>query len=197
MIASIDPTRAARARAIYDTALNPPAVILSPEDAAEWQALEAKGYDFEFDGKNCGVKHSNVPHKRSAYASLPMRGITYGQGVGTTLTAKRRAEALWPELKRTPFRSLVSGKIIKDHKPKIGATGPHPDSYGADLPMHGLGLGLNPKGKDGQFQPQLFDKHDVPPTTRFYTRKQSATHKWALSAAEKRELAARPLVYVA
>jgi hypothetical protein len=158
----IDAARAQRAREIYDTALNPPPVILSPEEEAAWIELEEKGYDFEFDRKDCGVKHSVTPHKRSAYADLPMRGITYGQGTscGTTPVMKRRAIALWPE--------LTIGGRRKETPTLVKKSSPHPDSYGTSFPLRGMGLeGENPVRK---WTLTVAEKHSLAARPLHYTR---------------------------
>lgn len=163
------------------------AALSKSDDSAEWAGIVP-----EFDGTNCGVKHSNALHPDSAYAHLPMRGIAHSKastrtnsnGVGgvyvevSAEVQKRNAIALWPELraqKRAPIESKSK---------------PHPDSAYADLPLCGLGLDRTPGGFD-LFDAEVFER---PP----YCRKtKGATHKWTLTVAEKRSLAARPLRYTA
>lgn len=112
-----------------------------PED---WTALDAERD--AFNGRDCGVKFSNVPHKQSAFPDLPMRGITHGvQGVcpasgGSHPAAleriKKRSVALFPEL------------TAKKRAPIERQSAPHPDSAYSHLPLTGLGLeGANPVRK--------------------------------------------------
>jgi hypothetical protein len=135
--ATIDAARAQRAREIFTAALCQPIEIVTPLTADELIELED-----QFNGRDCGVKHSNAPHPKSAYAHLPMRGITYGQGTfcGTTPVMKRRAIALWPE--------LSIGGSRKETPTLVKKSSPHPDSYGTSFPLRGLGLeGENPARK--------------------------------------------------
>jgi hypothetical protein len=144
---AIDAPRAQRAREVYDAALSKDIVshvtieefgsacaiaATSAADSAEWIELENNGV--AFNGRDCGVKHSNVPHKQSAYAHLPMRGITYGQDIchGTTPVMKQRAIALWPELS-------IGGKRMGTPT-LVKKSAPHPGSYGTSFPLRGLGL---------------------------------------------------------
>lgn len=186
MIATINADHATRARAIFAAGLLSKPIVIDPGDAHEWQRLEDERASlFADDGTlyrpiDSGVKYSNTPHPKSAYADLPMRGIcasksstrTNRDGVGgvyvevNAAAQKRSAIALWPEPKRAKFRSPVSGKVVKDAKVLIKKDAPHPQSAYSHLPLSGLGL----KGGD-------------------------PTRKWTLNAEEKRTLASRPIRY--
>jgi hypothetical protein len=77
---------------------------------------------------------TNAPHKLSAFAHLPMRGICYGNA--TKMQERKRAIALWPEL-RTQRRAPIESQ-----------SKPHPMSAYAELPLRGLRLeGENPTHK--------------------------------------------------
>jgi hypothetical protein len=137
---TIDPTRAERAREIFAAALSKPVEIETPENAAQWRALEAERERDPFAGlwAGSGVKHSNAPHKQSAYAHLPMRGICSGSA--SQAQEKQRAIALWPELS-------IGGRR-KEMPTLVKKSSPHPDSYGTSFPLRGMGLeGENPVRK--------------------------------------------------
>ena len=124
---AIDATHAARAREIFDAALCQPIVTPLTDD-------ELVELDAQFNGRDCGVKHSIAPHKQSAYSHLPMRGICYGNA--SQAQEKQRAIALWPELR------------VQRRAPIESQSKPHPDSAYARLPLRGMGFdGSTPKHK--------------------------------------------------
>ena len=147
-----------------------------PGDSAEWEALAEE----RFNGRDCGVKFSNAPHKQSAYAHLPMRGITASksstrtssQGIGGVYievgkeTQKRSAIALWPEGKFKAVKVKSALPCGNGAVSPVSKTKAHCQSAYSDLPLSGLGL----EGSDPR-------------------------NTWKLTATEKRTLAARPLRY--
>lgn len=135
-------------------------------EAAEWKALEEasettdtmqwKDYSSAFIDR--APKYSDRPHRDSYGAELPMRTSYSANGYP-------RIAALTPAEKR--YLAERAKVTTKAPKAVIRPNSPHPDSYGAELPLRGGGM----------------------------RREGGPKYKWALTAEEKALLAARPVKY--
>jgi hypothetical protein len=137
---------------------------------AEWKAAEEaslvveklgspawRDYSSEFAGHQ--PKFTDRPHPDSYGAKLPMRGLGLGDSKRTHKWSLTVAEKKHVAARTAAPIVGKAGTVRKD--------APHPDSYGAELPLRGGGC-RHPGGQK---------------------------YKWALTAAEKAALAGRPLRY--